>query len=127
MTIFGTLLKSCNSMAPLLLCWIDVLSFVWFLRKATSFVFCHVVDTAVQVLLIFSCIFFSLSKDSLGATWEFKLVVFGKYFCGNIAYFLSDLEIHQSPGLSSQTGSRFRMHDYCICLEGFMAFWWSWT
>jgi len=70
---------------------------------------------------------FSLSKDSLGASWEFKLVVCGKYLCGSIAYFLSDLEIHQSSGLSSQNGSRFRMHDYCICLEGFMAFWWSWT
>lgn len=96
MAIFSTLLQSCNYMAPSLLCWIDVLSFnfvffVWFPRKATSFVFYHVVNTA-------SISSFLLHQGFSQTSWECKLVVCGKYLCGSIAYFLSDLEIHQSSG-----------------------------
>ncbi len=86
MAIFSTLLQSCNCMAPLLLCWINVLSFnfvsfLWFPRKATSIVFYHVVNTASFLL-----------RQGFSQTYlECKLVVGGKYLCGSIAYFLSDL------------------------------------
>jgi len=97
---------------------------MWFLRKATSFVFCHVVDTLQYKYCVFSLKYFFLSPkillEPLGRVSRWSV----ENIC---AYFLSDLEIHQSLGLSSQNGSRFRMHGYCICLEGFMAFWWSWT
>lgn len=124
MAIFGTL--SYNNMAPLLLCWFDVVSFR-FTSSLRGFqekphLLCFTTLFILLLLLPFSCIIFSLSKDSLRASWECESVVCGKYLCGSIAYFLSDLEIHQSLGLSSQNGSRFRMHDNCICLKRFMAF-----